>query len=129
MYVDDEVPGFEVGVGDDFHGARDRELEPMMQAGALGEEPRNRNRGQRVYVEEPDFEAPPVPPPPRVDNQAPGPIPVRDYEEVRREASEHNQHAQAEYPQPPLRSHPTWPVPYRIPLRALGGMLALGADL
>ena len=36
MYVDDEVPGFEVGVGDDFHGARDRELEPMMQAGALG---------------------------------------------------------------------------------------------
>ena len=82
MYVDDEIPGIGVDPGDEFQRVREREWDAMLQAGAFGEE--LRNRGQRVYVEEPDFEAPPAPPRPRDVQQARGPIPIRDYEEVRR---------------------------------------------
>ena len=118
-YVDDEVPWD--GVGDQFRAAREREREALEQAGVFGEGMRNRNRGQRIYEEEPDFEAPPAPPRPDHGNGHRVPVPVRDFNEVREEANRRIQRAQNLAFQGPLNPHPGWPLLYQQPQGPLPG--------
>ena len=97
---------------------------------------RNRNRGQRIYEEEPDFQAPPAPPRPDNGNEGRTPVLARDFHEVRDEAYRRNQRAQNEYPQLPLNPHPGWPLSYQLPLHVpwrnaspWGGPLSAGFQL